>query len=83
MNAMFPIVSSVPLPERRYHVYPFGKMQVGDSFDVPRDRGYAKDGKDRRAISVKSAACHHSRKYGGKFTVRLVDENTIRCWRVA
>lgn len=54
--------------------YPFAQMQVGDSFRVP-------DGVSRTTISV--AAKRFGDKNKMKFTVRLTEDRSLRCWRVA
>ena len=63
-----PIDKNVPLPMR----FPFDGMQVGDSFAVPPDVS-------RPAINV--AAMRYGRKHGVKFTVRLMPDRSLRCWR--
>ena len=61
---------AVPLPRR----YPFADMEPGDSFAVPPEI-------KRTAINV--AALRYGRKHKMKFTIRLTDDRTLRCWRVA
>lgn len=63
------IDKNVPLPQK----WPFAKMSVGDSFAVP-------EGKSRTNISV--AAKRYADKHGGKFTVRVMPDRSLRCWRV-
>ena len=63
------IEKNVPLPQR----YPFAQMKVGDSFAVPKGVG-------RTAVSI--SALRYSRKHGGKFTVRLMPDRSLRCWRL-
>ena len=58
-----------PIPVK----YPFAGMQVGDSFAVPKGVG-------RTAVSI--SALRYSRKHGGKFTVRLMPDRSLRCWRL-
>ena len=69
----------------RHAVYPFAQMQVGDSFDAPRDRGDKPNGDDRRRDIISSCANGWAKKHNptAKFTTRLIDEKTVRCWRVA
>lgn len=54
--------------------YPFPEMQVGDAFDLPIDM------RTKAASATGSYSKHHP-EY--KFSIRKIDENTIRCWRVA
>lgn len=63
------IEKNVPMPQR----YPFAQMEVGDSFAVP-------EGVSRTAVSI--SALRYSRKHGGKFTVRLMLDRSLRCWRI-
>lgn len=53
--------------------YPFEQMNVGDSFAVPPE--------DRRS-KVNVAAKRYGDKHGMKFTVRLMPDRTLRCWRI-
>ena len=48
-------------------------MQVGDSFAVP-------EGVGRTTVSI--AAIRYGRKHKMKFTVRIVADRTLRCWRI-
>lgn len=78
-------------PRARRNPYPFHSMEVGDSFDAPRDAGVHHTGpkkqyaKDRRAHLIGVNAIAYARTYapGAKFTVRCIDDRTVRCWRVA
>lgn len=63
------VEKNVPLPSK----WPFKDMQVGDSFAVP-------EGVGRTTVSI--AAMRYGRKHGGKFTVRMVADRSLRCWRV-
>lgn len=53
--------------------YPFLGMKVGDSFAV------AKGDKTR----VSQAALYTGRTSQMKFSIRLVGEDTYRCWRIS
>lgn len=79
---MFQIESGIPIPPRRspnIAVYPFAEMNVGDSFFVPKSDG----GTVTAALSrVQSAAGAHSRRHGGKFSIRRQDDG-VRVWRAA
>ncbi len=85
MNALatFEIHDNVPLPPLPINtVYPFGKMSPGQSFDAPRDMGLTETKVDRRVRSLRVAATAYARKHGGKFTVRVIDAQIVRCWRL-
>jgi len=80
------IEKNVELPNSgRKGVYPFYEMMVGDSFAAPRDMGDTVGGQDKRQNTIASCARLYCKKYNltAKFTVRLVDDNTVRCWRTA
>jgi hypothetical protein len=64
------VEKGVPLPSK----YPFAGMQIGDSFAVPNEV-------KRQAVSV--AAHSYGKEHGQKFTVRLMPDRTLRCWRIA
>ena len=79
---MFEVNHGEPVPKRRYALYPFAQMEIGDHFDAPRDMG--KCGRaDARQNSLSCSAVYYARGTGKKFTVRLVDDNVVRCWRIA
>lgn len=67
-------------------LYPFSQMVPGGPpFDAPRDMGKASHkGGDRRLSSITSCARSWAITHcpTAKFTTRLIDENTVRCWRV-
>ena len=63
------IEKNIPLPTK----FLFARMKVGDSFAVP-------EGVSRTAVSI--SALRYSRKHGGKFTVRLMPDRSLRCWRL-
>lgn len=62
--------TKVPIPEQILK-YPLSTMDVGDSFTV--------DIKERKNVS--SRASRLGTKTGKKFTVRKIDDNTLRVWR--
>lgn len=77
-----------PRPERQGQtrsLYPFARMQVGQAFDAPRDCGITRRGECKRQRYV----CHCARSYAlrhnpaARFVTRMVDAQTLRCWRVA
>jgi hypothetical protein len=70
-----PIQSDVPIPPPGNKLYPWAKMEVGDSFAVPLSFG------DR----VKSAAWYYGKKHGVKFRTAQViegDSLVVRIWRI-
>ena len=70
---MFEIEKNVPIDGRQpYNRYPFGEMEVNDSFFVA-------DGKQSR---LSAAATASGKTHGTKFTVRKVDGG-YRIWRIA
>ncbi len=88
--ATYAIEKSIPVPAKRpgrprVYEYPFAGMEVGDSFSAPRDMGQTKNGQDKRQNTIGSCARGYTKRRNptAKFTVRVVDENTVRCWRVA
>lgn len=84
---MFEIIkaATIPLKIGGMHEYPFAQMDVGDGFDAPRDMGKFKSGTDRRQSSISANARHYVRRHNSaaKFTVRIIDEHTVRCIRTA
>ena len=70
----YEIEKNVPMPKTRISRYNFGLMDVGDSFLVPF--------KDRN--NVRTAASQFSRrnKLKSVFTVRKIDNDNCRCWRM-
>lgn len=79
--------AQLPIPPRRRSgmQYPFDTMSVGDHFDSPRNRGMTENNSDRRQKSIMAAAkaWRKRRGSGAQFTTRLIDDNTVRCWRTA
>lgn len=80
-----PVESGIPIPEAapgRKSIYPWHKMKVGDSFLVTL-------GPDQhikvRTGSLRSAAATAAKKYGHKYTARVIagDTPSIRVWRTA
>lgn len=69
---MFPIVKGIPVPSPRSNsLYPWGAMEVGDSFLAPL----------KKASSI-ATGCKKARlRYGGKFVYRTTPEG-CRVWRV-
>ena len=83
------IEKNVPLPKPRMRggvtVYPFPQMEVGDSFALPRDRGQTLTGSCKTQNILSSCARNYAKKHNpeARFSIRLIDENTVRVWRVA
>lgn len=76
----FKIEKGIPFPPvsidtNRSVLYPFTEMAVGDSFAV-------NGGKEMQA-RLASAIAVHKKRYGRQFTIRRIDPNTFRVWRVA
>lgn len=77
---MVKIDKDVPIPAPgssragRLPVYPLRSMEVGDSFYIK--------GNAAKRESVRSAAYHHARTHGGKYTCRS-DEFGVRVWRTS
>ncbi|WP_094796978.1 hypothetical protein [Bordetella genomosp. 7] len=68
---MFEIEKNVPMSHGNA-IYPFEKMDVGDSFVVPASF----------VAKVRAAASFHGKRHGRKFSVRHVGDDQCRCWRV-
>jgi hypothetical protein len=69
----YKIIKGGPLPTPYGQKYPWPDMDVGDSFEAPAiSRG-----------TISSAATLDGRKYGRKWSIRKIDENTIRVWRIS
>lgn len=66
------IEKNVPLPNCKTIKYPFDKMEINDSFIVPIEEK-----------STLHSAIVTARKTGRTFTVKKVDSNTLRCWRLS
>jgi hypothetical protein len=64
------IDSGIPAPERAS--YPYDSLQVGDSFLFP----VSKRG------SVQSRVNRMKREQGKEFTVKKMDKDTCRVWRI-
>lgn len=86
---MFQIEKNIPAPlgsgeAGRKSLYPFAFMEVGDSFAAPRDMGKDKRGVCQRQNSIASCSRRWAKLHDpeSKFATALVDENTVRCWRV-
>ena len=63
------VEKNVPIPNR----YPFGEMEVGDSFAVPPSTS---------RNNVAASASRYGDKHKMKFTVRKYKDGAYRCWRI-
>jgi hypothetical protein len=74
MTTNFVIEKGIPKPEGRRGLkkYPFGDMEIGDSFFVPSDKYRA----------VINASQIYGKRWERKFSVAKVDGGA-RCWRIA
>lgn len=64
------IEKNIPLPSK----YPFAYMEIGDSFAVPPHI---------KRAAVTANAMRYGKTHGMQFTVRLMPDRTLRCWRTA
>lgn len=84
----YEIIKNAEIPCKRADgpcKYPFAQMQVGDGFDAPRDMGKTKSGGDcrQRDISARVRIWALKNNREAKFTVRILDDATVRCVRTA
>lgn len=81
----FAIERGIPIPARRgaSRKYPFGQMQVGDSFTVT-PAGFGKPVFiDALQHCMSNTARSFAKRHGGKFATRIVNDRTaVRVWRV-
>lgn len=68
----FEIEKNVVRPASRTNKYPFGDMDIGDSFRMPIEQKH----------HVQTASYHYGRYHNKKFSVREFDGD-CRCWRIA
>lgn len=64
------VESGIPVRKK----YPFEQMKVNDSFAIPANV-------QRTTVTV--AAKRFGDKNGMKFTVRMMEDRSYRCWRIA
>lgn len=67
-------------------IYPFGEMEVGDSFAVPLSGEKSKGGNDKVTDRISSAVSAFKKRAdrGLKFSVHTDrSEGVVRCWRMA
>ena len=84
---MIKIEKNVPIPDKcpndgrgKKSKYPFEKMEVGDSF--LHDEPYSHAAQTRLHNAARNFKNYHRDKFDWKFTVRKVEGNKIRVWRV-
>ena len=83
---MSDVESSVPLPSQRISApqMPFAQMQVGDSFLVVLEpHEVSSEAMKKLRAVLTAAATRATRKIGGKYSVRRVEDDSYRVWRVA
>ena len=84
MKRGYKIQKNVPIPHHRggKSKYPFLKMDIGDSFVV--------EDNTRDAAKIASGirnSYHNVYRYNlefksAKFTIRVIDKHSVRCWRI-
>lgn len=72
---MYKIEKGVKMMKKAYDKYPFSDMKVGDSFVL--------NNADRTKVSSASAAYQRRQKPVQKFSIRAIDSDNCRCYRVA
>lgn len=83
----YAIDKNIPIPQRlgaTSTLYPFIKMEVGDSFSVARNPAKKLSALQARLTAAATGYRKTQAKIGKtvKFTVRKVDANTMRVWRI-
>lgn len=83
----YEIIKGAPVPRKgnKKAVYPFSEMEIGDAFDAPRKGPSVQGSWDKTQNIISSCARGYAKRHNptAKFTVRILDENTVRCWRIA
>lgn len=82
MTQQFIVEKNVPLPTPRAprNIYPFAKMEIGDSFLVP----ILKEDMKTKRSRITAAVTNGQKGTGHKFTSRYLEaEGGIRVWRFA
>lgn len=52
--------------------YPFDKMGIGDSFEIP----------GKKAASARQCAFKYGKEHNKRFSLRKTGTDTFRCWRI-
>ncbi len=85
---IFIIEEGINIPKKKTNrrtIYPFDLMKKGDSFFVPFNKFFTKNGKKYRTSHLSAAASYWGKKHGRSFKVRVDEKDGItglRCWRV-
>lgn len=70
----FKIEKGIPAPAAKTsRRWPFADMKVGDSVVIPAEK----------VMAARNTACMFGKNRGWKFTVRLQEDGTARCWRLS
>ncbi len=83
------IERGIPMPHApkkhgRAARYPFGEMEVGDSFSVDLVGETYDHGSDKAQQRIMCAAAAWKRKNGRDFSTQIDrDAGVVRCWRIA
>ena len=85
---MFKIEKDVPMSPAadrgRPPIYPFGQMEIGDSFAIPADAdGYSSGVNGQRRHKVRIAASAYGKAHGLRFATRMLPDGSVRIWRTA
>ena len=81
---MIPIDKNIPIPRKRGEKskYPFFEMEVGDSFEVQ----VSNTTPEKMAASIRNCyhnICRNNKDFKSrKFTIRVMSNTSVRCWRV-
>ena len=74
---MYTIEKGIPAPKdvKREAKYPFGQMEVNDSFTAPK----------HLASTIRAASAYYRRRYQKRFIVRPDEklQDMVRIWRIA
>lgn len=74
------IEHGIPIPNVHVHIYPFGDMQIGDSFVIAINKD--KDNVELEKRKLRAAMFYRAKRLGCKFVSRACEEG-IRVWRVS
>jgi ribosomal protein S1 len=86
MDANYKIEKGIPIPRKRGEKskYPFFEMEPEDSFEVKITSGNTTS--EKLAMSIRNCynnACKYNKDMKDwKFTVRVLSDTSVRCWRV-
>lgn len=68
----YKIEKNIETPASVGNKYPFGEMEVGDSFKFPKSEIY----------KIRTAASFYGKRKNKKFTVRKINNEEFRVWRI-